>query len=108
MTPREITRIAYIPVTIDLAVIGTERHVFISDIDAIDRHARHVPGIDVAPQVARPPAEGARTIVLERRGNVASHRAARAGTLSSGRARSKGRSWRGEGRGGCGPYIQRT
>ncbi len=100
VTPGNIAHIAHIPVTIDLGRIRTGWRVFIREVHAVDRQARHVPGVDVATKVARLPAEGANTIVLIRSSNTARHRAT-GKTLRSGR--SWGKRWRDRsaGRGRC-------
>ncbi len=86
MTPGVIALVTAVPIPVDLGRVGTGRRIFIGEIDTIDRQARQVPGVDVATQVTRLPAEGASAIIRERSSDGASYRAAR-GTLRSGRGK---------------------
>ncbi len=59
VTVGHATVVADVPVAVDLGRVRTGRHIEVGDIDAVDRDAGRIPGVDVCAQVARLPAEGA-------------------------------------------------
>lgn len=88
MTPGNTAGVTDIPIAADLSRVRARGNIDVSDVCAIEGDTGRIPRVDVVAQVARLPAERARTIKAERRCNRGCHRAA--DPTTSGGSRGQG------------------